>query len=277
MNYLKFMVLLSILFLAACSTENEAVVEATETETEAENTETEEQGPPYTEYMTCIPGDDFDDATVAAMIDEWNDFEFAEGFWASAGHEPVQSVSLGGENVVYWQLFWTTKEAAEAGWADWANNAEADAWRTKHASVMQCDSQGRRAYDFYWPLGEDANWNNPTQWVTYGHYCKFNDEDGLELLRAAVTAFNEFTLAADNPEPFAYGVMMHNGDNPEPFSNYDFFWQNYYENHADAETSYARFNENGSEIQAMFDASATCEGPNASDSYLFYPDPDDEA
>ena len=276
MNYLKFMVLLSILFLAACSTENEAVVEATETETEAENTETEEQGPPYTEYMTCIPGDDFDDATVAAMIDEWNDFEFAEGFWASAGHEPIQSVSLGGENVVYWQLFWTTKEAAEAGWADWANNAEADAWRTKHASVMQCDSQGRRAYDFYWPLGEDANWNGPPQWVTYGHYCKFNDEDGLELLRAAVTAFNEFTLAADNPEPFAYGVMMHNGDNPEPFSNYDFFWQNYYENHADAETSYARFNENGSEIQAMFDASATCEGPNASDSYLFYPDPDDQ-
>ena len=51
---------------------------------------------------------------------------------------------------------------------------------------------------------------------------------------------------------------------------------NYYENHADAETAYARFAENGSEIQAMFDASATCEGPNASDSYQFYPDPDDE-
>ena len=126
MNYLKFMALLSILFLAACSTENEAAVEATETE--AENTETEEQGPPYTEYMTCTPGTDFSDVTVAAMIDEWNDFEFAEGFWASAGHAPVQSASLGGENVVYWQLFWTTKEAAEAGWAEWANNAEADAW-----------------------------------------------------------------------------------------------------------------------------------------------------
>ena len=268
------MALLSILFLAACSTENEAAVEATETE--AENTETEEQGPPYTEYMTCTPGTDFSDVTVAAMIDEWNDFEFAEGFWASAGHAPVQSASLGGENVVYWQLFWTTKEAAEAGWAEWANNAEADAWRAKHASVMQCDGQGRRAYDFYWPLGEDANWGGQTQWVTYGHYCKFNDEDGLELLRAAVGAFNEYTLASDNPEPYAYGVMLHNGDNPEPFSNYDFFWQNYYENHADAETAYARFNENGSEIQAMFDASATCEGPNASDSYLFYPDPDDQ-
>ena len=37
------------------------------------------------------------------------------------------------------------------------------------------------------------------------------------------------------------------------------------------------FQKNGSEVQAMFDASATCEGPNASDSYQFYPDPDDEA
>ena len=45
MNYLKFMALLSILFLAACSSESEAAAEATEAE--AENTETEEMGPPY--------------------------------------------------------------------------------------------------------------------------------------------------------------------------------------------------------------------------------------
>ena len=28
-------------------------------------------------------------------------------------------------------------------------------------------------------------------------------------------------------------------------------------------------------VYTMFDASATCEGPNASDSYQFFPDPDD--
>ena len=88
MNYLKFMALLSILFLAACSSESEAAAEATEAE--AENTETEEMGPPYTEYMTCTPGADFSDATVTAMVDEWNDFEFADGFFYAAGHAPVQ-------------------------------------------------------------------------------------------------------------------------------------------------------------------------------------------
>ena len=72
MNYFKFTALLSILFLAACSSENETAAEVTEAE--VENTETEEQGPPYTEYMTCTPGADFSDATVSAMIDEWNDF-----------------------------------------------------------------------------------------------------------------------------------------------------------------------------------------------------------
>lgn len=275
MNYLKFMALLSILFLAACSSENDAAAEATEAE--AENTETEEQGPPYTEYMTCTPGADFSNETVSAMVDEWNDFEFADGFFYAAGHAPVGSASLGGEDVVYWQLWWESKEASDAGWADWATNSEADAWRAKHSSVMTCDGEGKRNYDFYWPMGEEANWNGPNQWATYAHYCKFNGDDGLDLLRSAVGAFNEFTLSADNPEPFAYSVIFHNGENPEPYTDYDFFWMNYYESHADAETSYARFAENGTEVQAMFDASATCEGPNASDSYQFYPDPDDEA
>ena len=270
MNYLKFFILLSVLFLAACSNEAET------TEAEVETTETEEeQGPPYTEYMTCTPGSDFNDASAKAMIDEWNDFDFAEGFFYSAGHAPVQSASLGGDNKVYWQLFWESKDASNAGWADWATNTEADAWREKHSSVMVCDGEGRRGYDVYFPLGDEANWNGPTEWVTYGHYCKYNDENGLDLLREAVGAFNEYTLGTDNETTFAYSVMFHNGENPEPFSNYDFFWNNYYESHSDAESAYQRFADMGSDIQAMFDASATCEGPNASNSYQFYPDPDD--
>ena len=44
MNYLKFMALLSILFLAACSTENEELVEAIEVEAEAEAEEEETEG-----------------------------------------------------------------------------------------------------------------------------------------------------------------------------------------------------------------------------------------
>ena len=122
------------------------------------------------------------------MIDEWNDFDFAEGFFYSAGHAPVQSASLGGDNKVYWQLFWESKDASNAGWADWATNTEADAWREKHSSVMVCGGEGRRGYDVYFPLGDEANWNGPTEWVTYGHYCKYNDENGLDLLREAVGA-----------------------------------------------------------------------------------------
>lgn len=50
---------------------------------------------------------------------------------------------------------------------------------------------------------------------------------------------------------------------------------NYYKSHDGAKTSYERFANEGAEVQAMFDASATCEGPNPSTSYQFYPDPDD--
>ena len=96
----------------------------------------------------------------------------------------------------------------------------------------------------------------------------------MDNLRKAVGAFNEYALAEER-EPFGYAVYFHNGDNPEPYINYDFFWMNYYYNHEDAQAAYARFGEEGSDIQAMFDAAANCEGPNPSDSYQFYPDPDE--
>ena len=117
MYYLKYLALLSVLFLAACSNEAET------TDTEVETTEAEEEMvPPYTEYMTCTPGADFSDDNVRAMIDEWNDFDFNDGFFYAAGHVPVESASLGGDNKVYWQLWWESKEDADAGWADWATS-----------------------------------------------------------------------------------------------------------------------------------------------------------
>ena len=72
-----------------------------------------------------------------------------------------------------------------------------------------------------------------------------------------------------------FGIYFHSGENPEPYDQYDFFWMNYYESHEDAEAGYARFQANGSDVQELFDAAASCEGPFGMDTYQFYPDPDD--
>ena len=262
--------LLSLFILAGCSSESaDAAEEAAEAETATE----EQQSPPFSEYLTCTPGPDFNDANARKMVDAWNDLEFAEGFGFAAGHAPLEQSSLGGDNKVYWQLFWTDKDAADAAWAA-GPSEEFAAWSQEYESVLTCDGENRRGYDWYWPLGEEANWDRPTEWVTYGHYCKYTDENGFENLKKAVGAFNEYALAEER-EPFGYAVYFHNGDNPEPYINYDFFWMNYYYNHEDAQAAYARFGEEGSDIQAMFDAAANCEGPNPSNSYQFYPDPDE--
>ena len=143
------------------------------------------------------------------MVDAWNDLEFAEGFGFAAGHAPLEQSSLGGDNKVYWQLFWTDKEAADAAWAA-GPSEEFAAWGQEYESVLTCDGENRRGYDWAWPLGEEANWDRPTEWVTYGHYCKYTDENGRDNLRKAVSAFNDYVLA-DEREPFGYAVYFHNG------------------------------------------------------------------
>ena len=64
--------------------------------------------------MTCTPGTDFNDNTARVMIDEWNDLALDESLFYAAGHAPLLEESLGGEGKVYWQLFWDSKEAADA-------------------------------------------------------------------------------------------------------------------------------------------------------------------
>jgi len=265
MNYLKLSILVSFLFLVGCSDSQE----------EPEVTTEEEQGPPFSEYMTCTPGSDFDDETARMMVDEWNDLAFDEALFFAAGHAPLETASLGGEGKVYWQLFWDSKEAADAAWAS-GPSEEFAAWAEKHESVLTCDGENRRGYDAYFPYSDKDNWEPVTEWVTYAHYCKYNDDDGREKLVEVIEAFNAYLdNQADDVAPFRYGVYMHNGDNPEPYASYDFFWMNYYADDEGAKTSYDRFANEGAEVQAMIDASATCEGPNPSNSYQFYPDPDD--
>ena len=253
--------LLLTLLVAGCSGTSEP-------EQEAEPTE---QEPMFSEYLTCTPGSNFNADNVRAMIRDWNQLDLSNLIYA-AGHAPVAESSLGGEGKVYWQLFWESKEVGDEAWSQ-PPSEEFAAWGEKYADVLTCDGDGRRGYDAYWGRDNDRSgeWADNSQWVTYAHYCKFTENGNLESLGAAAEAFNEYV---DNSEtgddgPFTFAVYLHNGDNPEVYSQYDFFWMNYYQNNEDAQASYARFAENGGEMQAQFDAISNCEGPYPSNSYQF--------
>ena len=263
MNYLKLSILTSFIFLVGCSSDTE---------------EAEETAVVFSEFMTCTPGVDFNPESARMMIDEWNDIEFPEGFF-SWGHQPLDDSTLGGEGKVYWQLFWESEEDADAAWAQ-GPSEEFAAWQSKYESVLTCDGENRRGYDSHWPRDVDASgeWDDDTaQWVTYGHYCKSNDDADFAKLDVGVEAFNAYLDESETGEdgPFTFGIYFHSGENPEPYDQYDFFWMNYYESHEDAEAGYARFQANGSDVQELFNAAASCEGPFGMDTYQFYPDPDD--
>ena len=207
------------------------------------------------------------------MVDAWNDLEFAEGFGFAAGHAPLQQSSLGGDNKVYWQLFWIDEPTAHAAWAA-GPSEEFAVWSQEYESVLTCDGENRRGYDWYWPLGEEANWDRPTEWVTYAHYCKYTDENGFENLRKAVGAFNEYALAEER-EPWICGLYS-NGNNPEPYFKYmDFFWMNYYYNHEDAQAAMQGLAKKGQKYKQCLMQLLIVRAQNPSNSYQFYPDPDE--
>lgn len=259
----KLLVLISILLvITSCSEQAEDT-----------NTEVEEiVQRPYSEYLTCTPGNNFTPESVRAMITEWNQLDLDDSLYFAAGHAPLTESTLAGSGKVSWQLFWQSKEDATQAWSE-DPSEEFLAWGEKFQDVLTCDGDGRRGYDVYWGRDNDRSgeWEDNTQWVTYAHYCKFNEAGSFEALSSAA---QEFNIYLDNVEsgtdgPFTFGVYLHNNDNPEPYINYDFFWMNYYQNHDDAQASYERFAQTGTEMQATFDSFSECEGPFPSNSYQF--------
>ena len=62
-------------------------------------------------------------------------------------------------------------------------------WGEKFQDVLTCDGDGRRGHDVYWGRDNDRSgeWEDNTQWVTYAHYCKFNEAGNFEALSSSST------------------------------------------------------------------------------------------
>ena len=52
-----------------------------------QETESTEQGPMFSEYLTCTPGSNFNADNVRAMIGDWNQLDLPNLIYA-AGHAP---------------------------------------------------------------------------------------------------------------------------------------------------------------------------------------------
>ena len=55
-------------------------------------------------------------------------------------------------NSMWWELEWEDKNAADNAWNDWQGNEETSSWAEEYSEVLNCDGEGRNAWDILVPI-----------------------------------------------------------------------------------------------------------------------------
>ena len=53
---------------------------------------------------------------------------------------------------MWWELEWEDKNAADNAWNDWQGNEETSSWAEEYSEVLNCDGEGRNAWDILVPI-----------------------------------------------------------------------------------------------------------------------------
>jgi hypothetical protein len=72
----------------------------------------------YNEFIPCTGGDDYSREAAEEMVAEWRAAGLPGDILGAWGYEPASENNQFPNG--WWELQWTTKEAADAGWQQWA-------------------------------------------------------------------------------------------------------------------------------------------------------------
>ena len=97
--------LLAIIFVVSCSNSMD--------DAEAQQTVY------FNQFIPCKAGPDYSAETMKDFVAEWNELVavYDEMVWAG-GYAPAS-----GQQGGWWELQWSSKEAADAAWESWLSNA----------------------------------------------------------------------------------------------------------------------------------------------------------
>ena len=122
----------ALIFIAGCAMQDEVA---------------EESGTVYEEFMACQAGPDYTSDNMTNMIAEWQmlikEVEALTGAW---GYVPAVETNSSGDTI-WWELQWSSQDAADAAWAQWSSNEDAAKWENKYSSVLDCDGEARGSFD----------------------------------------------------------------------------------------------------------------------------------
>ena len=87
--------------------------------------------PVFNEFMACEKGSEYSSENLSMMISDWRAFQLSEEMMGAFFHDPINEENTFGPTA-WWELEWSSKEAADTAWEQWSNNEEAVEWSEKY-------------------------------------------------------------------------------------------------------------------------------------------------
>ena len=237
--------------------------------------EANEYSPRFNEFMACEKGSEYSSENLSNMISDWRAFQLSEEMMGAFFHDPINEENTFGPTA-WWELEWSSKEAADTAWEQWSNNEEALEWSEKYSDVLVCNQEGRNSWDLIYPMTADFFGKQNDSGYFYSQYwsCNYKNDANREDMENFIPTNNAFIEGSDlEGTGFHYGVYFDRRSEDASHSNVEtsHLWGEWARNAESMDVQNRNFADNGQSTFETFNQIGACpENPDIYDSWVLY-------
>ena len=231
--------------------------------------------PVFNEFMACEKGSEYSSENLSKMIADWRAFPVSEELLGAFFHDPINEQNTFGPTA-WWELEWTSKEAAEEAWGQWSENQEASDWSDKYSDVIVCNQEGRNSWDLIYPVSADLFGEPNDSGYFYSQYwsCNYKNDASREDMENFIPTHKAFIEGSDLEDTgYHYGVYFDRRTGEASHSNVEtsHLWAEWARSKEAMDVQNRNFADNGQSTFEIFNEIGACpENPDIYDSWVLY-------
>ena len=268
----KWIIVLMVGALSACGGEQPAVTTESVPEAAApvmaDIPEPADMPVPFmVEYVWHQAGDNFSDAALNNLTDQWAGYA-AEAGWGLM-MAAVNTPRFEDERFDFlWVMMWPSQEARDGAWSSWAENYEPK-WLEDSAGIFTYS--GENAFGFApTPVRQPGAPNASGMGISEYMFCSYNEGYDAEDLADFVEAHNAFMdgYEAANGVSGYWAATMAPLFDQSGEDSYDYMWFNGWSSDEERDAGWEAYN--AAAHAATAEEFSTCDGPYVFDSRVIY-------
>ena len=232
-------------------------------------------GPYYVEFVSCEKGSDYSKESLTSMIKAWRALAVSDDLRGSFLYEPLNDGYAFG-NSMWWELEWEDKNAADNAWNDWQGNEETSSWAEEYSKVLNCDGEGRNAWDILVPISSQYFDGSNDSGYFYSQYwnCSYKDNAGRQDLENFLPLHSAKIKSSPlEGTGYHYGVYFDRRSEQASHSEVDVahIWGEWASSREAMEIQNKNFSDNFQDVFEEFDKIGSCaDSPDTYDSWVLY-------